>query len=114
VSRILIIGGKGYYGARVASQLAAAHEVVINFAVLAWFASLLRFAKRPLTWALKWQLVIVRAWLLRSVESRVELVAIADRNTTTQRACSVSFADGQQSTALGVVLVLTTQHERPR
>ncbi|PRQ02724.1 hypothetical protein [Enhygromyxa salina] len=76
--------------------------LLFNFAALAWVAWLLRVAKRPLAWVLTWQLVILRAWLLRTVESRVELVAIADRNTSSERGCWLSFEDGQQATALGV------------
>lgn len=73
-----------------------------NFGALAWFAALLRFMKRPLAWMLELQMALLRAWLLRGVQSRVQLVAVADRNTSSERAGSISFEDGQQATAQGV------------
>ncbi|MCA9687376.1 MAG: hypothetical protein KC457_34765, partial [Myxococcales bacterium] len=74
-----------------------------NFGALAWMAWLLRFARGPLVWLLTWQMIVLRAWLLRSVETRVQLVAVADRGTPRERSRSLDFADGQQSTAAGVV-----------
>lgn len=73
-----------------------------NFGLLARFARWFRFARRPLSWLIEWQMIVLRAWLLRGVESRVEMVAIADRGTPSERACALSFVDGQTSTALGV------------
>lgn len=74
-----------------------------NFAVLAWMCRLLRFARRPLVWLLTWQMIALRAWLLRNVESRVQLVAIAERGTPREQQLELSFADGQQATADGTV-----------
>jgi hypothetical protein len=73
-----------------------------NFGLLARFARWFRFARRPLAWLVTWQMIVLRAWLLRRVESRVELVALADRGAATERSCALSFADGQTATALGV------------
>jgi hypothetical protein len=73
-----------------------------NFLAMAILARWFRFAKRPLAWLITWQMIVLRAWLLRSVESRVEMVAVADRGTATERSCALSFVDGQTATALGV------------
>lgn len=73
-----------------------------NFAILARFTRWFRFARRPLAWLITWQMIVLRAWLLRGVESRVELVALADRGTASERSCALSFVDGQTATALGV------------
>ena len=75
----------------------------LNFAALAWACRLLRFARRPLAWLVTWQLVVLRAWLLRNVTSSVQLVAVADRGTPRERGRELSFADGQQATAAGTV-----------
>jgi len=74
----------------------------INFVILAWVAWLLRFARRPLVWLVTKQMVVVRAWLLREVETRLELVAVADRGLDSERSESLAFEDGQGATALGV------------
>jgi hypothetical protein len=84
-----------------------------NFGALAWIVWLLRFMKRPLAWMLEVQLMLVRAWLLRGVESRVQLVEIADRNTSTARSCSISFADGQRATAQGVAAAVHAWVDEP-
>ncbi|HVH97385.1 MAG TPA: hypothetical protein VM869_01690, partial [Enhygromyxa sp.] len=73
-----------------------------NFAILARMTRWFRFAKRPLAWLITWQMIILRAWLLRGVESRVEMIAVADRGTASERSCALSFVDGQTATALGV------------
>ena len=75
-----------------------------NFAALAWMMRLFRFARRPLAWALAWQLYLLRGLLLRKVESHGLAVdiAIADRGLPSERGCALSFVDGQTATALGV------------
>ena len=77
-----------------------------NFAALAAIAAALRWARPAVTWALTWQLALARAVLLRRVESRVELWAIADRDTPNQRSRGLSFDDGQEATALGAALAV--------
>ena len=84
-----------------------------NFSALAWMCRLLRFAKRPLAWLVTWQMVVLRAWLLRNVESSVQLMAIADRGTPRERSRELSFADGQQATAAGTVAAVEAWLARP-
>ncbi|MCX4243062.1 NAD-dependent epimerase/dehydratase family protein [Paraliomyxa miuraensis] len=84
-----------------------------DFGALAWMAWLLRFARRPLVWLLTWQMILLRAWLLRRVETRVQLVAVADRGTPHERSQGLSFDDGQQSTALGVVAAVRAWERLP-
>jgi hypothetical protein len=74
-----------------------------NFSALAWMCRLLRALKRPLAWLITWQLIVLRAWLLRNVETRLQLLAVADRGTPRERSRELSFADGQQATAAGTV-----------
>jgi hypothetical protein len=78
----------------------------LNFAILARFARWFGLARRPLVRLITWQMIVLRAWLLRGVESRVELVALADRGRPSERRCALSFVDGQTSTALGVAAVV--------
>jgi hypothetical protein len=73
-----------------------------NFMLLAHMTRCFRFARRPLAWLITWQMIVLRAWLLRGVESRVEMVALADRGQPSVRACALSFVDGQAATAFGV------------
>lgn len=73
-----------------------------NFGMLARMVRWFRFARRPLAWLIEWQMVILRAYLLRKVESRVEMVALADRGRASERSCALSFVDGQTATAQGV------------
>jgi hypothetical protein len=75
----------------------------LNFSALAWMCRLLRAFKRPLAWLITWQLIVLRAWLLRNVETRVQLLAVADRGTPRERSRELSFVDGQQATAAGTV-----------
>lgn len=84
-----------------------------NFLALAWMCKLLRFAKRPLAWIVTWQMVVLRAWLLRNVESSVQLLAVADRGTPRERSRELSFADGQQATASGTVAAVEAWLARP-
>jgi hypothetical protein len=74
-----------------------------NFTALAWMCRMLRVFKRPLAWLVTWQLIVLRAWLLRNVETRVQLLAVADRGTPRERSRELSFPDGQQVTADGTV-----------
>lgn len=74
-----------------------------NFSALAWMCRLLRVFKRPLAWLVTWQMIVLRAWLLRNVETRLQLLAVADRGTPRERSRELSFTDGQQATAAGTV-----------
>jgi short subunit dehydrogenase-like uncharacterized protein len=74
-----------------------------NFSALAWMCRLLRVLKRPLAWLVTWQMIFLRGWLLRNVETRLQLLAVADRGTARERSRELSFADGQQATAAGTV-----------
>jgi hypothetical protein len=74
-----------------------------NFSALAWMCRLLRVFKRPLAWLVTWQMIVLRGWLLRNVESRLQLLAVADRGTARERSRELSFVDGQQATAAGTV-----------
>jgi hypothetical protein len=74
-----------------------------NFSALAWMCRLLRVLARPLAWLVTWQMIVLRAWLLRNVETRVQLLAVADRGTPRERSRELSFADGQQATAAGTI-----------
>lgn len=74
-----------------------------NFSALAWMCWLLRMFKRPLVWLVTWQMIVLRGWLLRNVETRLQLLAVADRGTARERSRELSFADGQQATAAGAV-----------
>lgn len=81
-----------------------------NFAVLASLAALVR-RRLPrlrgwLASVLTWQLRLLRAVLLRSVESPVQISVLADRGLATERSASLRFADGQQATADGVAAAL--------
>ncbi len=84
-----------------------------NFVALAWMCRVLRFAKRPLVWVVTWQMIVLRAWLLRNVESSVQLLAVADRGTPRERSRELSFADGQQATAAGTVAAVEAWLARP-
>lgn len=75
----------------------------LNFSALAWMCRVLRVLQRPLAWLVTWQMIVLRAWLLRNVETRLQLVAVADRGTPRERSRELSFADGQQATAAGTV-----------
>jgi hypothetical protein len=59
--------------------------------------------RRPLSWLVTWQMIVLRAWLLRNVETRLQLLAVADRGTARERSRELSFTDGQQATAAGTV-----------
>ncbi|MFO7565733.1 MAG: hypothetical protein R6X02_24030 [Enhygromyxa sp.] len=85
----------------------------LNFGLLARMVRWFRFARRPLERLLEWQMIVLRAWLLRGVESRVELVALADRGKASERACALSFADGQTATALGVAAAVHAWTQAP-
>jgi hypothetical protein len=74
---------------------------------------ILRFAKRPLAWLVTWQMIVLRAWLLRNVESSLQLVAVADRGTPRERSRELGFADGQQATAAGTVAAVEAWLARP-
>jgi hypothetical protein len=84
-----------------------------NFLILARMTRWFRFARRPLAWLITWQMIVLRAWLLRNVESRVEMVAVADRGTQSERACALSFLDGQTATALGVAAAVHAWAREP-
>jgi len=75
----------------------------LNFTVLAWCLWPLASLRRPLVRLIAWQLTLLRAWLLRGVESRLQLVAVADQGRPTERSRGLTFADGQEATAAGVV-----------
>jgi hypothetical protein len=75
----------------------------LNFSALAWMCRLLRVLRRPLSWLVTWQMIVLRAWLLRNVETRLQLLAVADRGTARERSRELSFTDGQQATAAGTV-----------
>jgi hypothetical protein len=84
-----------------------------NFTALAWMCRRLRFAGRPLVWIVTWQMIVLRAWLLRNVESRVQLLAVADRGTPRERSRELSFANGQQAIAAGTVAAVEAWLTRP-
>jgi hypothetical protein len=84
-----------------------------SFGLMARFASWLRFARRPLEWLIEWQMILLRAWVLRGVESRLELVAVADRGLPTERSLTLSFADGQAATAAGVAAAVELWAQEP-
>jgi hypothetical protein len=85
----------------------------LNFLVLAWWAVILRPLQGAVVWVLARQLALVRAWLLRGVESSLELVVIADRGAASERIERLRFDDGQAATAAGVVAVVeaVARHE---
>ncbi|HLT37401.1 MAG TPA: hypothetical protein VK034_14010 [Enhygromyxa sp.] len=84
-----------------------------NFGLLARMVRWFRFARRPLAWLIEWQMIVLRAWLLRGVESRVEMVALADRGRPSERACALGFADGQTATAHGVAAAVYAWTREP-
>jgi len=99
-------------------QIAAYVSVVpsvlrFNFAALAWIAWLLRPLRPLVVWALTWQLAITRAVLLRKVNTRVQLVVVADRGTRHERTRALSFEDGHQSTVEGVVAAVRAWDRDP-
>jgi hypothetical protein len=74
-----------------------------NFAALALLAWLLRPLRALLVPLLTWQLMLLRSLILRKVESKLQILVVADRGTPEERSRTLDFADGQQATADGVV-----------
>jgi len=102
-------------GARsVTAYLSVAPNLLrFNFGALAWLAWALRPLRSQVVWALTWQLVLLRALLLRRVMSRVTLVAIADRGTEGERSRVLDFEEGHQATAEGVVAAVRAWERDP-
>ena len=71
--------------------------------MLAWVCALLRPLRGPLVALLTFQLAVMRAWLLRRVETDLRIVVVADRGEPSQRSRELHFRDGQEATATGVL-----------
>jgi hypothetical protein len=74
-----------------------------NFAALAWVCAVLRPLRGPLVRLLTVGLVVVRAWMLRGVETDLRIVAVADRGLPSEHSQELHFRDGQEATAQGAL-----------
>jgi hypothetical protein len=87
--------------------------LAFNFRLLAGLIRLSGPLKPLLLKLTEWQLVLLRAVLLRGVKTGVQLTAIADRGTEHERIRQLSFADGHRATAIGVAAAVSLFLERP-
>ena len=84
-----------------------------NFALLGALLPRLGPLRRPLLALTAWSLRLLRGTLLRSVTSRVELTAIANRGAPDEQLRMLAVTDGQEGTAAGVAAMVERWLARP-